>query len=408
MNISNTHNTPNTSKMTNTFYLILHKKTAETDELYNQSIGKSTELYDKLFKNEFKLIKSSEDTPFQQSQHIALKLFIYGFIVNGEDNIIKHKYQYICKINENIFFNQVLKVLFFDAVSSTQRIYNIFNRFAYRWKCKRMVSLNAVDLFMNEINDKQKNVITIIQNKQKFLFTTTDVISLLERSLTNMDSKFSIPLVTKNPYNNVPFTKTNLFNIYFFLYKKYIRVPPLIQQFFYSGFNLRIFRDNNHFLILDSYMNKYIKTNSESLLLLLVKDMITSLGFQHKILIHYEFSKSDFLNVMKPYLKLFLLGKYSFTKEDRNYYFNELRYKLNRFHVFNPIYGKKMFDMKTNVPYFPSQYPLFESYFRDFNKTHLSINEAVQSTYNYNNHDDNDDGDGNGNEEEYNDERYYP
>ncbi|MEI7669101.1 MAG: hypothetical protein WCJ33_03365, partial [Pseudomonadota bacterium] len=112
------------------------------------------------------------------------------------------------------------------------------------------------------------------------------------------------------------------------------------------------------------------------------------------------------LNVMKPYLKLYLLGKYSFTKEDRNYYFKELRYKLNRFHIFNPIYGKKMIDRKTNEPYFPDQHPLFESYFRDFNKTHLSINEAVQSTYNYNNHDDNDHDDGN--DEEYNDERYYP
>ena len=404
MNISNT---TNTMKLPNTFYLILHKKTAETDELYNQSIHKSIELYNNLFTNEFNLIKSSEDTPFQQSQYIALKLFIYGFIVNGKDNIIKHKYQYICKINENIFFNQVLKELFFDAVSSTQRIYNIFNRFAYRWKCKRMVSLNTVDLFMNEINDKQKNVITIIQNKQKFLFTTTDVISLLERSLTNMDSKYSIPLVTKNPYNNVPFTKTNLFNIYFFLYKKYIRVPPLIQQFFYSGFNLKIFRDTNHFLILDSYIDKYIKTNSEGLLLLLVKDMIMALGFQYKIHVHHEFSKSEYLNVMKPYLKLFLLGKYSFTKEDRNYYFKELRYKLNRFHIFNPIYGKKMIDIKTGEPYFPDQHPLFESYFRDFNKTHLSINEtAVHNTYNYNNHDDNDDDDGSDNGEEYNDERY--
>jgi hypothetical protein len=157
----NTANTANTTKMPNTFYLILHKKTAETDELYNQSIHKSTEIYNNLFKNEFNLIKTSKDTPFQQSQTIALKLFIYGFIVNGKDNIIKHKYQYICKINENIFFNQLLKELFFDAVSSTQRIYNILNLFVYRWKCKRMVSLNTVDLFMNEINDKQKNDINI-------------------------------------------------------------------------------------------------------------------------------------------------------------------------------------------------------------------------------------------------------
>jgi hypothetical protein len=112
-----------------------------------------------------------------------------------------------------------------------------------------------------------------------------------------------------------------------------------------------------------------------------------------------------------PYLKLFLLGKYSFTKEDRNYYCKELRYKLNRFHVFNPIYGKKMIDMKTNEPYFPNQHLLFESYFRDFNKTHLTINETTHNTYNYNNHDDNDDdgnGNDNGNDEEYNDERYYP
>ena len=387
-------NTLNTPKTLNTFYLILHKKTAGSLELYNQSIDNSTELYNTLFMNDFNKFDSNENTPFQQSQIIALKLFIYGFIVNGMNNIIKHKYYYICKINENIFINQELKDLFFDAISSTQRIYNILNRFSYRWKCKRMVSLNKVDLFMNEINDKQKNVMTIIQNKQKFLFTTIDIIHLFEHSLTNMDFKYSVPLVTKNPYNNVPFSKTNLFNIYFFLYKNFIRVPLLIQQFFYSGFNLKHFRDNNHFLILDSYINKYIKTTDDTLLHLLLKEMITVLGFQFKIKVHYEFSKSEYLNVMKPYLKLYLLGKHCYNGEDKDYYFKELRYKLNRFYIFNPIYGKKMIDSKTGEPYFPDQHPLFESYFHDFNKTHLIINETVQNTFiNYYNADDDDDTD---------------
>jgi hypothetical protein len=68
-----------------------------------------------------------------------------------------------------------------------------------------------------------------------------------------------------------------------------------------------------------------------------------------------------------------------------------------------------MIDIKTNEPYFPDQHPLFESYFRDFNKTHLSITETVHNNYNFNNQDDNDDGDDDGNaDEEYNDERYYP
>ena len=116
------------------------------------------------------------------------------------------------------------------------------------------------------------------------------------------------------------------------------------------------------------------------------------------------------LNILLPDNDIILLDYYNNLSSHHSGdsgidLFNTATEEIEPFQVGTVNFNIKceMIDIKTNEPYFPEQHPLFESYFRDFNKTHLSITEPVHNNYNYNNHDDNDDDD-----EDYNDERYYP
>ena len=49
------------------------------------------------------------------------------------------------------------------------------------------------------------------------LINPNDLIKIINTSLTNTSSFFIEPLPIKNPYNNIPFNKSVLYNIYFFI-----------------------------------------------------------------------------------------------------------------------------------------------------------------------------------------------
>ena len=52
---------------------------------------------------------------------------------------------------------------------------------------------------------------------------------------------FSEPLPSKNPYNNLPLTKSNLYNIYFFIKFNTNIYDDLLFKFFHCDFNMTIF-----------------------------------------------------------------------------------------------------------------------------------------------------------------------
>ena len=371
-----------------TFFNILHKQTAKSNELYGVSIDDANELYRMLFTEELKCLEKNI-TPIHQTHIISTKLLIYMFIVNSVDhNVINYKYNYIRKMDKNTFFRQEIKDMFFDAFCLAQNTYNVVNRLVYRWKFRRMKPCNTADLFMNEINENQCNVISLVQEDRKYIFTVTDIINIVENCLCNMLANLAASTVSKNPYNNVPFTKANLYNIYFFLHGKYLSVPPLIREYFNSGFNLINFQNSCEILIREEYVNRFMKNASDTLLYNHFKNMLNRAGYYNKIKVHSEFPRKRLLEIMRPYLKIYIQIIFSYSDYHSNMYMTNLKNELSRLHTYNPIFGRKMYDMKTNEPYFPDEHPKVGGYFRDFEKSHLT---ALDDEDDHDDRDDNND-----------------
>ena len=87
---------------------------------------------------------------------------------------------------------------------------NYSNYFIYKgrlWYSQE--SYNKTDFLLNNINLQTKNVIVINdKNSLKYwLFTKRDIISIFKLALLHRDDFIPEPMIPKNPYNNLEFTK---------------------------------------------------------------------------------------------------------------------------------------------------------------------------------------------------------
>ena len=78
----------------------------------------------------------------------------------------------------------------------------------------------------------------------------------------------------KNPFNNVYFTKANLYNIYFKVKSLDYKMPVLFHQYFMCNFDIQRFEIENESLIRENNIyNIVFKTNPEILFTSVKKDV---------------------------------------------------------------------------------------------------------------------------------------
>jgi hypothetical protein len=90
-----------------------------------------------------------------------------------------------------------------------------------------------------------------------------------------------------------------------------------------------------------------------------------------QIIIDYTFPKDLLINIMKPYLELFITSQYSLLYVDRIYYKKLLKQKLFEFNKFNPTFGRKIYKKYTDL--FSDTTERFE-----YNTKHISFHEIAK------------------------------
>ena len=145
--------------------------------------------------------------------------------------------------------------LFQNTINSSTDILPIFNSVQrkllalYKFKqiclLKTNKSLNEqIDLNFNPISSmNSKYYITLIHNKHKSQFSMFDLIRIINSSLSYKLNFFPEPKKIKNPWDNEPFSISNLYNIYFFIKKSNLTMPTLFSRFFESNFDIKHFEN---------------------------------------------------------------------------------------------------------------------------------------------------------------------
>ena len=322
----------------NAFLQILHKLCAKTNELYEVSkLDNSDKTRFSLVNNTYKYeLKNSSLEYFDKLVIITFNILLLTPIYNT-----KTKFGFLSSIRDNKFYHDTTKQMIYDIFYEVQKKYNALNRLAYRYKYSRSPIAIDTDLSLADIKSSNKNTIIILQNNQKYLFTLFDLKKIIDTSLSNSPYHFSHPLPIKNPYNNMPFEKSVLYNMYFFMKKSDFVIPTLFHLYFLSNFNLSKFQEENEVMIQKVHLKQYLHNLSAKETKAEIIYMLKQNKYTKKIKIDVEFPTDKLIEIFKPYLELFYKQNYSIDLNTRIMAKNELYTKLKDFYNFNPIFGRK-------------------------------------------------------------------
>jgi cell fate (sporulation/competence/biofilm development) regulator YlbF (YheA/YmcA/DUF963 family) len=284
---------------------------------------------------------------------LSFKL-LFNFIANKEITI-KEKFiflkesleHFLIKNKENEFIYYFCKI---------QKTYNTLNRFAYNYKYKKAQIVVNTDMCLNEINLNNKDVICLFHNNSKYLFIINDLIKIINSALTHSYMFFSEPKCIKNPYDNLPLNKANLYNIYFFIKFKTIHRPELLFKFFQSNFKLNLFKFKNELVLRDYIIENFVYKSPSDTLVTEIKNMIKFFNrecmldrLNNRIIIDKEFPNDKLIKIMRPYLLLYCIYQYGYLQHMRTNSLFILKKKLLEFNNFNPQFGRKRYKILTKV-----------------------------------------------------------
>jgi hypothetical protein len=197
---------------------------------------------------------------------------------------------------------------------------------------------------LNEIVEGGKNVICLHHKNGKYLFKINDLLKIINNSLTNSHYFFSEPIAIKNPYNNLPFDKSNLYNIYFFIKFNTSYKVDLFEKYFALNFNLSEFYHQYEFLLREYIIKNYVNDTTPTQLRKHITNMINEFNKLHitmKFKIDPEFPDDILIKIMKPYILLYITSLYSLVAIIKSNALAKLKYKLTQFYKFNPAFGRK-------------------------------------------------------------------
>jgi hypothetical protein len=265
-------------------------------------------------------------------------------ILSRRNYSIQNKFEYVDECMKNVFFNEEIRLEFMNIFFKIQRIYHSLARLAYIYKYKKSAIVVDEDLCMNKLLENKKNVICIFQKNSRYLFNIRDLIKVINSSLTNSHELFSLPLNVKNPYNNIMFNKSTLYNIYFFVKFNTILYPELLFKFFEENFNLRTFGKKQEHLLREYILVNYINNTDDDTIHNEILDMINYANtfIKYPIYVDKDFPKKTLIKIMKPYFKLWISAQYSLTYSTQRLCYKKFKTNMNAFSIYNPAFGRKI------------------------------------------------------------------
>ncbi len=247
---------------------------------------------------------------------------------------------------KNVFFSDQIRDELTDTFRRIQNVYWTLNKFARGYKYKKSKILITDDLCMNELILGAPNVMCIYQHNTRYLFSVSDIIKIINTSLTHSDSFFSTPVTIKNPYNNSPFDKSTLYNIYFFVKFKTRLYPELLIKFFHCNFNIARFSKKYESLLRNYAIEQYVNNSDVNLLCIDIRNMMKNLNVYMKsgarIIVNADFPQKTLLKIMRPYLLLWYTSCYSLIVIDADNAAKTLLTKYRRFSRLYPKFGRKI------------------------------------------------------------------
>ena len=274
--------------------------------------------------------------------NIIIPQFYWGIVSN---NTLKFKT--LQEFIENKFLNKEQQEKIMLYFEKTQKHYRSLCKFAYICKMKlaRKYDINT-DLLFNDLDIYKKSIkISLLENNTIYNFKLSDLINLINDALTHHVDFFTEPKSIKNPYTNIEFSKSNLYNIYLKIRFSNFKMPYLFQKLIDCHFDMIKFENENEVVIRDIVLKNYVKNSSPDIIYDEIIDMLKANYKNRKILpygvyIHKYFPKKILIEYLKPFLESYILYKYTHNPQIRYISYNKFK-KIYKFFNAFPNFGRK-------------------------------------------------------------------
>jgi hypothetical protein len=285
---------------------------------------------------------------------LLLSNFFHYFSSDKNAFKVQKKYDFLKELQQNPFLKEESKKEIRNIFYQCQKVYFAFSKLAFSYKWKRSKIVIDTDLGLNQISLNQKNVICVFHQGSRYLFIVSDLINVFITALTYSPSFFSSPLAIKNPYNNLPFTISNLYYIYFTLFFRCIPIPDIIKHFFQLNFDLDTFEKENEMLIREYAIRNIIYSMNPTIMHSKIRFMLQYYNKQHfkKIEVDNDFSKEKIVEIFQPYLYLFYVSIFSLDPNKKRKSGDLWEKMLFRLRFYFPLFGRKIIKTHSSFPNF--------------------------------------------------------
>ena len=284
---------------------------------------------------------------FKQTKHPDYD-FIDDFFVNGFLDK-KNKFDVLISHCNNDFLTLEKRNISLNYFCKAQKCIWGLKKLEHLYYFKKKIIKSEIenDLTMTPLSQyPESSKIQIIQEGTLFTFFINDIIKIINTSLTYAPQVFSEPYYPKNPYINLPFTKANLYNIYFSLLSSSKIIPMLFHCFFLSNFNLSEFTINYEADIREIVLKSFYKDSTEhqkynDIITMLRKYRTSCISLQ----IHPDFDKALVIYTFEHLLQHYLIHQYSYQPSKRLLSKRIINKFLYSFSKNNPTFGRlSIFD----------------------------------------------------------------
>lgn len=280
---------------------------------------------------------------------VILKNQLFQHRSSGSEMMHK-KYAFIRELMKNPFMTQEQFDEIMVMFSQAQRLYFAMTRFVHHCKIKIAKVQVQTDLFLNTLDPASRHTFKLLHDGKVYYYALTDLVNLLITSITHSTNMFVMPLPCKNPYNNLPFRKHDLYNMYFHMQRVFVRVPALIELYFNHNFDVYRLKKYHENTLLHHVVDETIKNMSVDRMVLMFVEMETSVMSMDHVYVGLV-ERQSVVKYMRPHLYLYLLCKYVTDPFLRGNYHDELKWKLEQFHHANPDFFqiKRFLNRDTRV-----------------------------------------------------------
>jgi hypothetical protein len=287
------------------------------------------------------------------------------FYEKNNKKIIKKKFfLFYKKIQNNIFIKKETKQELEEIFNKSQKTYLSLLKFSNIIKSRYASVKVKTDLcgapiknkiIINETHSSKSVTRQVGIINTAYWFSPCDLINIIMNAITYSDYLVHVPLDPRNPYTNINFTKTQLYNIYIKLHLEtnYI-LPTLLTKYFLCEFNLKKFQIENECYIREHIIKSHVTNSSFTLLYDDIMEMI-----EIYFTIDKDFPKAVLVEIMRPYLYLFYITNYHIRGVKKIYNAKQkLKEHLKIFYKFNPQFGRK-YIINSKKKVFNTKHPIF-------------------------------------------------